>query len=96
MGWKKLPLYIAALPGGYGHPDGSFNNVGINGNWWTATESVASEAWRRNMNRSNSYVNRNSNSLAYRFSVRCVQDCKGGTRETLGSPIFLLFSALLE
>ena len=65
---------FAALPGGYGHPVGSFDDVGVNGRWWTATESVASEAWRRNMGRSYSYVRRYSNSLAYRFSVRCVQD----------------------
>jgi len=88
----KASATIAALPGGNGNPDGSFANAGNNGNWWSATASVAGEAYRRNMNRSNSYVNRNSNSLAYRFSARCVQDCYGGNPGCRVPLLFLIAS----
>ncbi|MCL2220047.1 MAG: hypothetical protein FWC23_08070 [Chitinispirillia bacterium] len=30
---------VSALPGGNRNTDGSFNNAGSNGNWWSATEN---------------------------------------------------------
>lgn len=65
-----------ALPGGYRNTDGSFNNVGDNGNWWSATENSATNGWNRNLNYTEARVNRNTNNKANGFSVRCVKDWK--------------------
>jgi hypothetical protein len=63
-----------ALPGGNRNSDGSFNNLGSNGNWWSSTESSSTNAWNRNMNSSNGEVNRNNNNKTNSFSVRCLKD----------------------
>ena len=63
-----------ALPGGNSWA-GAFNNVGNNGNWWSATESGAN-AWNRNLNYTEARVNRNTNNKANGFSCRCVKDWK--------------------
>jgi len=76
-GQQKDSACVSALPGGNGNSSGSFNNVGNNGNWWSATENNASNAYNRNMNNSNATVNRNNNNKSNLYSVRCVQDCMG-------------------
>ena len=50
-----------------------FNNRGTNTNFWSSAQS-GSNAWNRNLNSSNSTVNRNANTKAYGFSVRCLKD----------------------
>jgi uncharacterized protein (TIGR02145 family) len=65
---------FAALPGGNGNSGGSFFNVGNNGNWWSATEDDANNAWDRNMGYGYIKVNRSNSYKSYLFSVRCVQD----------------------
>ncbi len=50
-----------------------------NGNWWSATENNATNAWNRNMNYNNRNVNRNNNNKEIGFSVRCVRDLKENT-----------------
>ena len=64
----------SALPGGNGNSDGNFNNAGNNGNWWSATQNDASNAWNRNMNYNNENVNRNNNDKSNLLSVRCLRD----------------------
>ena len=64
---------FAALPAGSRSTNGSFHNVGNDGNWWTATES-GSNAYSRGMFFNNANVNRNTNAKGYGFSVRCVKD----------------------
>ena len=76
-GLQKASAYVSALPGGNGNSSGSFNNVGNNGNWWSATENNASNAYNRNMNYSNATVSRNNNNKSNLYSIRCVQDCMG-------------------
>jgi len=80
---SKASANASALPGGDGNSNGNFNNVGNNGNWWTATENNANNAYNRNMNYNNANVNSNNNDKKNLYSVRCVQDCfkicaKGG------------------
>jgi hypothetical protein len=71
---KELNDYLkTALPGGNSW-SGSFNNVANNGNWWSATEYDATNAWNRNLNYSMASVNRNNNNKANGFSVRCLKD----------------------
>jgi uncharacterized protein (TIGR02145 family) len=82
----KASASASALPGGLGYSNGSFNNVGNNGNWWSATENDASNAYNRNMNYNNANVNMNNNDKTNLFSERCVQDCYGKPGNWL--PIF--------
>jgi len=66
---------FAALPGGYGGSDGSFDSVGDGGYWWSATEYSALIAYGRRMyyyyEDVGGRIDNKSNGL---FSVRCVQD----------------------
>ncbi|MFA4907160.1 MAG: FISUMP domain-containing protein [archaeon] len=69
-----VSAFISALPGGYRNNNGTYNNIGNNGNWWSATENNSNNAWNRNLNYNNSDVNRNNNNKQNGFSVRCVGD----------------------
>ena len=76
-GWNKNgngtdEFGFSALPGGYGYSDGSFYNVGNNGDWWSTTEYNASYAYLRGMifDYSDSIYYDNKSNLR---SVRCVQ-----------------------
>ena len=71
---NPVAAQYSALPGGNRNNNGTFNNIGNNGNWWSATEYDATNAWKRNLNYNNSQVNRNNNNKRYGFSVRCVRD----------------------
>ncbi len=70
---SNCPL-IAALLAGNRNTNGTFNNRGSNGNWWSSSETSATNAQRRNLNSSQAGVNRNSNNKANGFSVRCLKD----------------------
>jgi uncharacterized protein (TIGR02145 family) len=65
---------FSALPGGDGYSDGSFSNVGSNGDWWSATEHSASVAYGRNLYYDFSNVNSYVFNKSYLWSVRCLQD----------------------
>ena len=65
---------FAALPGGYGEPDGGFNGAGDIGYWWSATEYNANNARDRNMLCCLESVDWDNNNKTGLFSVRCVQD----------------------
>ena len=57
------------MPGG-NYNGGSFNNVGNNANFWTATPNGSSNAYNRNMNYNNANVNHNNNNQTNGYSVR--------------------------
>ncbi|MDR2583086.1 MAG: RNA-directed DNA polymerase [Fibromonadaceae bacterium] len=76
------------MPGGNGNSGGNFNNVGNNGNWWSASENNSNNAYNRNMNYNNENVNYNNNNKNNMFSVRCLQDCNGEIGKSV-SPLFL-------
>jgi len=65
---------FTALPGGYRYYDGTFNDFGYYGGWWSATEGGADGAWHRHMEGSYSYVLRYGYDKEVGFSVRCVRD----------------------
>jgi len=65
---------FTALPGGRRSYNGTFDDIGSNGYWWSATESTATLAWGRLMGYYHSYVYSSTNSKEYGFSVRCVRD----------------------
>jgi uncharacterized protein (TIGR02145 family) len=66
---------FSALPGGIGKLDGSFDYVGNDGYWWTASEDEdnSDRAWRLHMSLSESAFLNSSNKSSL-FSVRCLQD----------------------
>jgi uncharacterized protein (TIGR02145 family) len=65
---------FTALPGGRRIGNGTYDNVGYYGFWWSATEYSTTDAWYRYMGYGSivgfisSYLKRNG------FSVRCVRD----------------------
>jgi uncharacterized protein (TIGR02145 family) len=65
---------FSALPGGRRGTDGSFNNVGKNGYWWTATEVGGSFAYYREMEYNMLDVIEHYYYPGYGLSVRCLQD----------------------
>jgi len=65
---------FSALPGGGGYSDDSFDDVGNDGNWWTATEIDASGAHSRIMSYDLAIVGYGLCGKSDLYSVRCVQD----------------------
>ena len=65
---------FSGLPGGYRSNDGYFNLAGSYGYWWSSSP-FGSLAWYRVLGNDED-VFRNSNSLRYGFSVRCVRDAE--------------------
>jgi uncharacterized protein (TIGR02145 family) len=64
----------SGLPGGNRNNNGTFNNIGRNGNCWSSTENNTNNAWNRNLNYNNGNVNRNNNNKEKGLSVRCLRD----------------------
>jgi len=65
---------FTALPGGVRDLDGTFDVIGYNGYWWSATEFNASNAWYRRMYYYYSFVDIPYVNKGVGFSVRCVRD----------------------
>lgn len=65
---------FAALLGGYGNANNSYNNLGSNGYWWSNTQSTADKAYNRSMSSTDNYVRRNENLKTWFYSIRCVKD----------------------
>jgi uncharacterized protein (TIGR02145 family) len=65
---------FAALPGGYCDSDLVFYNEGYFSYFWTATETVESDAWYRVLTYDIHDIGKFSFSKKYRFSVRCIKD----------------------
>jgi len=72
-GASKAAIFASARLGGYRNSDGSFNNLGDNGNYWSTTERDSDNAWNYNFNRKNGKLNRNWNTRSNGHSCRCVQ-----------------------
>lgn len=65
---------FTALPGGYRNNNGAFYDFGYSGDWWSATENGATDAWYRNMSTNSSNVYSYSSYKELGLSVRCVRD----------------------
>jgi len=65
---------FTALPGGRRLTSGAFDSIGVDGNWWSATESITKHAWRHGMNYDGSRVYRGGYGEEVGFSVRCLRD----------------------
>jgi uncharacterized protein (TIGR02145 family) len=65
---------FTALPGGYRDMLGTFNNLYLNGYWWSATAISPTSAWYRNLfylapDMGSDYINKTDG-----YSVRCLKD----------------------
>ena len=60
------------VAGNRNNSNGSLNNVGSNGNYWSSTGSSTNS---RNLNFNSTGANMNSNNRANGNSVRCIKDC---------------------
>jgi uncharacterized protein (TIGR02145 family) len=69
---------FSALPGGYRKYDGSFGSIRDDAFFWSATEDGSFNAWYRNLNNNNSFVDRTSlifNGLkSSGASIRCLRN----------------------
>jgi len=65
---------FGGLPGGYRYDDGTFDDIGNKGNYWSSTEGITNYAWGRGLYYGNGDVFRDDPTLSYGFSVRCVRD----------------------
>ena len=70
----KAVTYALGLPGGKRNTSGNYNNVGNNGNWWSATAYSASNAWNRVLVFGNDNVYRYDYDKAAGLSCRCLRD----------------------
>jgi len=75
IGWNgNNSSGFSGLPGGYRNNNGYFGNVGINGNWWSASEVHESVAWNRELGSVYSFLYRRDEGKSIGLSVRCVRD----------------------
>jgi uncharacterized protein (TIGR02145 family) len=78
--WNLPNLYatnstkFTAWPGGYRFYNGSYNNSGYSGNWWSSTAKSAAASWYFYLIYSDGKLGQNSYDNTYGFSVRCIKD----------------------
>ena len=65
---------FSGLPGGMRYSDGSFDAMGGIGFWWTSTEVIEEDAWRRTLHQQLDWVMRIPNQKKFGLSVRCIRD----------------------
>jgi uncharacterized protein (TIGR02145 family) len=65
---------FTGVPGGYRLYNGVFFSIGIDGYWWSKTESSANFAQDRNLHYSSDDVAAYSDNKHIGFSVRCIRD----------------------
>jgi uncharacterized protein (TIGR02145 family)/prepilin-type N-terminal cleavage/methylation domain-containing protein len=66
---------FTALPAGFrDRTDGSFNDIGLNGFFWTSTEFDSTASWNRYLSSSYADVLTNNGYKATAYSVRCIKD----------------------
>jgi uncharacterized protein (TIGR02145 family) len=66
---------FTARPSGYRNTfNGSFNNIGNFGYWWSSTGSTSTDAFYRNLNYINAIASRINNNKSNGFCVRCIRD----------------------
>ena len=65
---------FTGLPGGGLSYDGSYEDIGLYGYWWSSTEHDIYGAWYRYLNKYNGNANRNYFNKVIGLSVRCLRD----------------------
>ncbi|MFM8959132.1 MAG: fibrobacter succinogenes major paralogous domain-containing protein [Bacteroidota bacterium] len=67
-------LGFGALPGGYRLSSGEFGGLGIQGYWWSSTNSGSGRGWNRQLHNVSTGFYRNSKFLTFGMSVRCIKE----------------------
>jgi uncharacterized protein (TIGR02145 family) len=62
-----------ALPGGFRYYDGTFYNLGYEGNWWSVSESEKTSAWNRTLYCLWEGIDKGIHNKKSGFSVRCLR-----------------------
>jgi len=70
---------FSALPGGSRYSGDTFNNAGVSGGWWTATEYSDGKAYVRYMNAVDDITGEYADIKERGYSVRCLADTSSGT-----------------
>jgi uncharacterized protein (TIGR02145 family) len=65
---------FSGLPGGYRHPQGHFDVVGVWGYWWSSSQNSTSYAWNRVLSYAATNIYRGDDSKLFGFSIRCIKD----------------------
>jgi uncharacterized protein (TIGR02145 family) len=65
---------FTGLPGAYRVSNGTFDNFGNYGTWWSSSESNIKEAWVRFLGYNYGFANRNFFDKPNGVSVRCLRD----------------------
>ena len=65
---------FTGLPAGFRIYIGSFNSIGINGNWWSSSEYNSTYAWYRFLGYNGGNAYSYSNDKRDGFSLRCLRD----------------------
>ncbi len=65
---------FSTFPGGNRDGNGDFEYLGLNADFWSASENDASKAWRRYLGYDSDGVYRNYDIKSYGFSARCLQN----------------------
>lgn len=65
---------FTALPTGYRYFNGSYQNSGYSGNWWSATAYINKLSWYTYVSYNSGYVGRNYADKLYGFSARCIKN----------------------
>jgi len=65
---------FTGLPGGYRVDDGTFDNIGYFGYWWSSTEANTPMAWHRYLGYDLGTIQRSFYYKEGGFSVRCLRD----------------------
>ena len=65
---------FSGLPVSNRYLNGTFGDIGQDGNWWSATEDFELTAWCRVLDDNNGYLYRYSSNKQNGFSVRCLRD----------------------
>lgn len=65
---------FTSIPGGFRDREGNWGGIGWSGSFWTATERDATNAWRRQMDKTSLAVDKNNDMKYDGSSVRCVKD----------------------
>jgi uncharacterized protein (TIGR02145 family) len=78
-GWEKNgngnnSSGFSGLPGGTRVSGGTFDTIGINGNWWSSSEFDTYYSWTRFLSYPSGLVLRNRSTKTNGFSVRCLRD----------------------
>ena len=65
---------FTGLPGGYRNYDGSLGTIGLDGSWWSSSESSTTTAWNRYLDYDSGNASRSYDGKTSGFSVRCLRD----------------------